>query len=436
MKIAVGIPTINRADLLKESLVDFAETFPDMDHLYIVDNGKQFIEVPQPLVKKSTIHRPESNLGVAGSWTHMAQQAFDAGMDYIFIVNDDIVCGHNRQLLEQVIIDSKYAYFINSGSWSIFLLSRECFQAIGPFDDKFFPAYYEDNDYSRRLTRFPRSGIVYHPDSRLKPKVFRKSMTIAKDSKLNSGTGKNKKLFNDKWGGPPGKEIFADPYNKVPPPKLHIVTRTSGRPNFFKVAYESIHAQAIPNMVHVVITDDIQNSEYVKNYRGIRLITLNRDFYWDKEGHSGTPYNEYLNVALNMMRPQDYICMMDDDDFYIDNHSLKEQWDARGEHDVVIWQTRAAGGTVPYPQYMQKKQVVRANIAMPGFMVKRETVGKIQFTSAGGGDFNFMNQVITQAKNVKWVSKVIPSVSSLAKQGKGQRKDAPSYEEAKRHATK
>ena len=41
MKIFMGIPTVNRADLLKDSLIDIEKNMPDLYKLIIVDNGNQ-----------------------------------------------------------------------------------------------------------------------------------------------------------------------------------------------------------------------------------------------------------------------------------------------------------------------------------------------------------------------------------------------------------
>jgi len=73
----------------------------------------------------------------------------------------------------------------------------------------------------------------------------------------------------------------------------------------------------------VVICDDVKNSSYVKDYKNIYLIDINRDFYYNKPGRGGSPYNEYLNHALNMMDPDDYFMILDDDDFYTSTHELK-----------------------------------------------------------------------------------------------------------------
>jgi len=67
MKIAIGIPTINRADLLKENLADLSVNFSDVDNIYIVDNGNQNIQIPENLKTKTIVETPGRNLGVAAS---------------------------------------------------------------------------------------------------------------------------------------------------------------------------------------------------------------------------------------------------------------------------------------------------------------------------------------------------------------------------------
>lgn len=37
------------------------------------------------------------------------------------------------------------------GSFSFFAITKECFEAVGDFDERFKPAYFEDNDYLERL---------------------------------------------------------------------------------------------------------------------------------------------------------------------------------------------------------------------------------------------------------------------------------------------
>ena len=68
---------------------------------------------------------------------------------------------------------------------------------------------------------------------------------------------------------------------------------------------------------------------------------------------------------------------------------------------------------------------------MPGFMIRYDAIKKINFSSLGCGDFHFMEKIAKQSKNPLWVNKVIGSTSPVRRQGKGERKDAVSYEEAR-----
>ncbi len=70
MKLAIAIPTINRKDLLLESLRDLAQNFSTIDNILIVDNGKQKIikaDLPPVFREKTWTQPTEKNLGVAGS---------------------------------------------------------------------------------------------------------------------------------------------------------------------------------------------------------------------------------------------------------------------------------------------------------------------------------------------------------------------------------
>jgi glycosyltransferase involved in cell wall biosynthesis len=61
MKLIIGIPTINRADLLNEALANYFEDFKDTE-IVICDNGKQDIITRE---RNFVLYRPEQNLGVS-----------------------------------------------------------------------------------------------------------------------------------------------------------------------------------------------------------------------------------------------------------------------------------------------------------------------------------------------------------------------------------
>ncbi len=428
--IAIGIPTLNRADLLEESLMDISKNLSDINNIYIIDNGNQDIKVPENLKEKTIVEKPGKNLGVAASWNKLMKMAFGGGANYILILNDDVVFGKNRKVIEDAIINSKYNYLITPGTWSSVLISSETPQVFSWFDENFYPAYFEDNDYIRRLTRFPDKFIPVTRDETLSPHIIRTSSTIKKDKNINNRFSSNKEYYVKKWGGLPHKEKYKYAFNQNHIPRLYIVTRTSGRPNFFKLCYNSVHAQNIRNMHHIVIYDDKETAEYVNKYKNIRTIKVDRGFYRKIELPGGRQYNLYLNKALDLVFPEDYIMFIDDDDFFIDNVSLEKIWKDRKGSDFIVWKTRAAGGTVPYPGFFNKRQIRRGQIAMPGFMVNYNALKDIRFTKEGCGDYYFTSKIKTEFKKQKWIDKVIVSTSPVNRQGRGERKDAVSYNEA------
>ena len=100
-KISIGIPTINRADLLQENLDDLEKNFPDMEELHIVDNGlqgedgRQGFVFPPGLADKIFLESMPQNIGVAASWNRMLNRAFvQKSADYLLILNDDLSLIH------------------------------------------------------------------------------------------------------------------------------------------------------------------------------------------------------------------------------------------------------------------------------------------------------------------------------------------------------
>jgi GT2 family glycosyltransferase len=206
IKVALGIPTINRADLLNEALDKYRWTWSKR-HIYIVDNGNQEIDDSNPWVH---IHRSFKNLGVSASWNWCLKKAFENGYTHIAILNDDIVWEKTIDQIEQFIKDNPAGLYVSGGTWCCFILSYEAFMKVGGFDEGFYPAYFEDNDfcYRCRLAEIPRVT-----DPFFSPEVYRNSMTIDKDGSLNTNFDINKEKFAVKWGGEPGKEKFKVPYD-------------------------------------------------------------------------------------------------------------------------------------------------------------------------------------------------------------------------------
>ena len=203
---AIGIPTLNRYDLLKPSLMLYLRDFRGIQ-IYVIDNGKQGIEY-----RHDDIHilEQEQNMGVAKSWNLLCDKIF-AKHDNALILNDDIYLGKHQYEIKNLLETKKSDFHVTMQDWSVFILPKKTFKKVGAFDEKFFPAYYEDNDYHYRMKLL---GMKYNQTPILNPFVYNASMTTQKEPSLKQGIEQNKEYYRQKWGGLPSKETFKKPFNK------------------------------------------------------------------------------------------------------------------------------------------------------------------------------------------------------------------------------
>ena len=160
----VGIPTINRSDLLNEVLPKYFNDFHKND-IFIVDNGNQSIIERD---EKFEIYRPNKNLGVAKSWNIIIQKALELGYQRVLILNDDVYLGKNRKEVESIIEKFYHGDVIHSTkNFCSFIISTFAFQMYDGFDENFYPAYFEDKDYMYRLKIEGGTGDVILGDALL-----------------------------------------------------------------------------------------------------------------------------------------------------------------------------------------------------------------------------------------------------------------------------
>ena len=205
--VALGIPTINRADLLQEALEVYKETWYGR-HVYVVDNGHQNITLTASNQKVMTMPH---NVGVSGSWNLLCQTLFAKGYTHVALLNDDIIWRKTADEIEDYIDANPNDFYLGLGTWCLFVIPLTTWENVGKFDEQFFPAYFEDNDYCLRMRL---EGLKRDMSPFFNPEVFRNSQTIAKDPSLNTNFDRNRNLFIEKWGGSPGQETYKSPYNK------------------------------------------------------------------------------------------------------------------------------------------------------------------------------------------------------------------------------
>jgi GT2 family glycosyltransferase len=207
-KIAIGIPTINQFDYLQENLDAIHKYLPDVQ-VYIYNNSNFNLLTKIKTHDNTKIFGSGCNIGVAAAWNVMLTDMEANGFEYGLILNDDIVLSSNISYINDFISQKpKFARILND--WSVFLISLEVFKQIGLFEEKFFPAYFEDSDYAYRLKL---AGINTDFPKILIPQTYRNSSSIKENPNLNSNFLTNRSYYIQKWGGEPSYELFKKPFN-------------------------------------------------------------------------------------------------------------------------------------------------------------------------------------------------------------------------------
>lgn len=218
----VGVPVIRRYDLLWRFLKSLARaTSPATMDVVVVDNGTRWDE--QPWTQQAShvpafprVLRPGRNVGCSGAWNLLVDYARTACDPEVIIANDDIVLA--KHSLEQIVAGFSQAQFVAAHGFSLFGIRVELVDEIGGFDENFFPAYFEDNDYGYRMKLRGKSfhvvsgGAVHTGSASLHCLSDAEQATfgVRFDTVLRA-------YYRKKWGGPPGEERFNSAFNGDPP---------------------------------------------------------------------------------------------------------------------------------------------------------------------------------------------------------------------------
>jgi len=100
-------------------------------------------------------------------------------------------------------------------NFSAFMVSKQCWEEVGEFDELFEPAYFEDNDFHYRMKllgvpaiTFP-PAMFYHYGSRTQNEANETGQPIVAGALFEN----NRAFYVRKWGGSPGDEKYEHPYN-------------------------------------------------------------------------------------------------------------------------------------------------------------------------------------------------------------------------------
>jgi hypothetical protein len=210
----IGIPTLNRADLLLPSLDKYAQDFKETK-IHVIDNGNQEIKsyVESKCYDNIIVYEQPKNLGVAGSWNYLCKLIFEVE-EFALIINDDVYLGYDYNHVCEVLNTFRNRKILcqSHHNFSVFLINKPMYEFVGDFDEAFYPAYYEDSDYLYRMKLLDTRQEVR---SELNPKDALMSQTYEKAPEfVNDSMKLNRQQYINKWGDMPLLERYITPFNK------------------------------------------------------------------------------------------------------------------------------------------------------------------------------------------------------------------------------
>jgi GT2 family glycosyltransferase len=143
------VPTLTRHDLLDRMLRSVDHP---VGHLVVIDNsGRGVVGGSGPWERMTVLAMP-ANLGVAASWNLAIRMAHRE--PWVLICSDDMWWPAGS--LQTLVGLASEETLVLSGTWphwEAFALGMGVVSKVGLFDEGYYPAYYEDTEYTRRLKR-------------------------------------------------------------------------------------------------------------------------------------------------------------------------------------------------------------------------------------------------------------------------------------------
>jgi len=233
-KVLVVVLTYNLLDLTKKAISSIRSSY-DYDIL-VIDNDS--IDGTQDWLRKRGIECISYKCTIPEAWNRGMKEAYERGYDYCMLCNNDIVLADNYidTVIETAERRQAYAvtgnviskghltkartfdfshFFIDvesyvtiqkAGDYSALLLSRECIEKIGRFDERFGPRYQADEDHLLRLRLAGRAPVKTYNTCFLH--LLGQVVEFDAEAKKNhqKDWDRNVRLFRKLWGIDPYTE--------------------------------------------------------------------------------------------------------------------------------------------------------------------------------------------------------------------------------------
>lgn len=220
----LGVPVLRRYDFLERLLASAEAGSLKPSGYLVVDNGGEFCSrlegsdvVQQILAAGGDVRvlEPGGNIGVAAAWNAILDEADD---ELVIISNDDIELGHETLRALTPDHGGEHPPVIlladagpDANGWCLFLHSPTLYRKIGPYDESFHPAYYEDSDYRWRMKLEGLEPILVKTE-------FKHAVRGSWSDDSRKQIRRSLEQFERKWGGTPQEEpiLFKAPFDGAP----------------------------------------------------------------------------------------------------------------------------------------------------------------------------------------------------------------------------
>jgi len=210
-EINLCIPTLNRYDLLTKCVLSAVNGTVKPTQILIIDNG---CKLERPNIENLHVYNFGKNIGVAASWNFFIKNT----AEYRIICNDDVDFFEDTiEILLNASDENCVAYpgaVPSDNAFSCFVIPDKIVNIVGYFDEKISPnyAYFEDNDYFRRmnLAGYSTRRVFESRLNHIKSSTLH-GFTIQEQNQHHFLFRKARENYIRKWGGIPGEERLIIP---------------------------------------------------------------------------------------------------------------------------------------------------------------------------------------------------------------------------------
>jgi GT2 family glycosyltransferase len=180
--------------------------------LVVVDNSVDGLD---PLLAKRVFQyvRTGVNLGCSASWN--VGRAWALRLKTPLVICSEAVVFRDGGVCAQTMAantDFRTAHRARQ-AWHLLALHNETLRIVGPFDEGFWPIYFEDTDYEYRMRLRSFRMRVHDLDESYSDKGHARSW---RDGWVDVEYPRQEAYYRAKWGGDPEKETFVFPFGVDP----------------------------------------------------------------------------------------------------------------------------------------------------------------------------------------------------------------------------